>query len=109
MVKSICDRCHCACGVLVHIEDGKVVKIEGDPDFPQNDGMMCPKGLATIQLLNYPDRVKYPMKRVGERGEGKWKRISWDEALDMAAEGFLDAIKKYGPHSVSWSWGDDGV
>ncbi|MEM2901590.1 MAG: molybdopterin-dependent oxidoreductase [Candidatus Bathyarchaeia archaeon] len=106
--KSICDRCHCACGVLVHMEDNRVVKIEGDPEFPQNEGMMCPKGLAYIQLLYHTDRVRYPMKRAGERGEGKWRRISWDEALDMAAEGFVDAIRKYGPHSVSWSWGDAG-
>ncbi|WP_455368073.1 molybdopterin-containing oxidoreductase family protein [[Eubacterium] cellulosolvens] len=108
VIKSICDRCHCACGVLVNIEDGKVVKVEGDKDFPQNEGMLCPKGLSLVQLIDHPDRIKYPMKRVGERGSGKWERISWDEALDIAAKGFLAAIRKYGPQSVSWSWGDAG-
>ncbi|MEM4246098.1 MAG: molybdopterin-dependent oxidoreductase [Candidatus Bathyarchaeia archaeon] len=108
VMKSICDRCHCACGVLVHMEGEKILKIEGDQQFPQNEGMMCPKGLALTQLIYHPDRIRYPMKRAGERGSGKWQRISWDEALDMAAEGFGEAIKKYGPQSVSWSWGDAG-
>lgn len=105
-VRTFCDRCHCECGVLVHVEDEKVVKIEGDPDCPVNEGAMCPKGLAAIQFLYHPDRIKYPMKRIGERGEGKWQRISWDEALHTVAARFTEIMEKYGPESITWSWGD---
>lgn len=106
VVKSICDRCHGQCGVLVYVKDGKVLKVEGDPDFPQNGGFMCPKGLAVTQVLYHPDRIKYPMKRAGERGEGKWQRISWDEALDTAATRFKEVMTKWGPEAITWSWGD---
>ncbi|MFH1240940.1 MAG: molybdopterin-dependent oxidoreductase [Pseudomonadota bacterium] len=106
VVKSVCDRCHGQCGVLVYVKKGKVLKVEGDPDFPQNEGFMCPKGLAVTQVLYHPDRIKYPMKRTGERGEGKWQRISWDEALDTAAAKFKESMEKWGPESIAWSWGD---
>ncbi|MBW2209176.1 MAG: molybdopterin-dependent oxidoreductase [Deltaproteobacteria bacterium] len=106
VVKSVCDRCHGTCGVLAYVKDGRVVKVEGDPDFPQNEGFMCPKGLAVTQVLYHPDRIKYPMKRIGERGEGKWERISWDEALDTAASRFKEVMEKWGPESITWSWGD---
>ena len=82
--------------------------MEGDPDFPQNEGFMCPKGLAVTQVLYHPDRIKYPMKRMGERGEGKWQRISWDEALDETASRFKE-IAKWGPESITWSWGDHAI
>lgn len=81
VVKSICMSCHCGCGVVVHVKDGHVVKIEGDPDLPENEGSICVRGLAFTQLLYHPDLLRYPIKRVGERGEGKWQWISWDEVL----------------------------
>ena len=59
--------------------------MEGDPDGPHNRGSICPKGAAAPQIVNSPYRIKYPMKRVGKRGEGKWQRISWDEALDISS------------------------
>lgn len=93
IVRIACQGCHCECGVFVQVEGGKVVKIDGDLDHPMNEGMMCPKGLAYTQLLYHPDRLKYPLKRVGERGEGKWKRISWDEALDTIATNFKKTIE----------------
>jgi len=85
VVKSTCRMCHGVCGVLVHIRDGKVVDVTGDPDCPTNLGYICPKGKASVEFLYHPDRLKYPLKRVGERGENKWQRISWDEALDTVA------------------------
>jgi anaerobic selenocysteine-containing dehydrogenase len=106
IVRTICDRCHCECGVLAHVRDGKVIKIQGDPNHPILDGSMCVKGLAFLQLVYHPDRIIYPMKRAGKRGEGKWQRISWDVALDMVAAKFKEIIKEYGPESVTWSWGD---
>ena len=80
--KSACRMCHGGCGVLVHVNDGKVIKVQGDPASPLNRGSMCPKGLASIEQLYHPDRLKHPLKRAGKRGEGKWKRISWEEALN---------------------------
>ena len=106
IVRTVCDRCHCECGVLVHVRDGKAIKIEGDPNHPMNDGTMCVKGLAALQAVYHPDRIIYPMKRAGQRGEGKWQRISWDEALDMVAARFKEVVEKYGPESITWSWGD---
>ncbi len=95
VVRTVCQDCHVACGVLVQVKDGKVVKIEGDPAHPLSEGMMCPKGLAAKQLIYHPERLTYPMKRVGERGEGKWQRISWDEALDTIATKLKEIIEKY--------------
>ena len=106
VVKSVCMPCHCNCGVLVHVKDGKVIKIEGDPDFPENEGSMCVRGLSFTQLLYHPDRLKYPMKRVGEKGGGKWQRISWDEALDTIASKIKEAKGKYGPESIAFNFCD---
>lgn len=106
VVRTLCQGCHCDCGVLAHVEAGRVVKIEGDPNHPMNDGSLCPKGLTATQFLYHPDRILYPLKRVGDRGEGKWQRISMDEGLDLAASGFKEVMNKYGPSAISWSWGD---
>lgn len=105
VVKSCCRMCHGVCGVLVHITDGRVVKIEGDPDCPTSNGYMCAKGRASLELLYHPDRLKYPMKRIGEKGEGKWQRISWDEALDTIANKFLRIKEEYGAQSIVLSHG----
>jgi len=98
--KSACRACHGGCGVLVHVEDGKVVKVKGDPESPLNKGKMCPKGAASIENLYHPDRLKYPLKRVGKRGEGKWKRISWDEALDTVVGRINEIKESHGIESV---------
>jgi anaerobic selenocysteine-containing dehydrogenase len=85
--------CHGVCQVLVHLEGDRVVKVTGDPDSPTSRGYICPKGAASPDLLYHPDRLLYPLRRVGGRGEKKWERISWEEALDgMAAR--LTAIKE---------------
>lgn len=106
IIRTCCDMCHCECGVLAHVQGGRVVKVEGDPDCPINEGSLCPKGLAIVQLLYHPDRIKYPLRRTGKRGGGKWHRISWEEALDTVATKFREIIEKYGPESVTYSWGD---
>ncbi len=106
VVKTFCDRCHCECGVRVSVQNGKAVKIEGDPDCPINEGSLCPKGLAAVKFAYHPERIKYPMKRVGQRGEGKWQPVSWAEALDTVAARFKEILQKYGPESITWSWGD---
>ena len=100
IVRTNCRGCHGGCGVLVHVRDGTIIKIEGDPDFPTNHGSMCSKGLAFQQLVYHPDRVKYPLKRVGKKGEGKWQRISWDEAFDTIVNKLKQVIKENGPESI---------
>ena len=91
-----------ACGMLAHVKDGVLTKVE-PADFPEPGyRFACLKGLCTPKIVYHPDRLKYPMKRVGERGEGKWHRISWDEALDIIAGKLKDIREKYNPESVAY-------
>ena len=92
--------CHEGCGVLLYTKDNKLVKVEGDPEDPFNHGRLCPRCLALPQAVNHPDRLLHPMKRVGERGEGKWENITWDEAYDTIERKFKDISKQYGPESI---------
>ncbi len=106
IVKTFCARMdHGGCGILVHVEDGKIVKIEGDPDSPLNRGTLCAKGIAQVERLNHPDRLKYPMMRTGKRGEGKWTRISWDEALNRIAGKIQEIIEREGQRAISFIQG----
>lgn len=100
-VKTVCRGCHGGCGVIAFVKNGKVVKIEGDPDSPISHGTLCSKGLAVTQLAYHPDRILYPMKK-GSKG---WQRISWDEALDAIASKFKKVIKEYGPESIFVGYG----
>lgn len=102
-IESVCwggGGCHGGCGVILNVRDGALVRIEGNPATPYNQGRLCAKILALPQLVNHPDRLRYPMKRVGERAEGKWQRISWDEAYDTIVERLNTIKKDYGPESV---------
>lgn len=86
-VASVCQQCPGGCGILVRtitgVEDGvmRAVKIEGNPHHPISRGAICPKGVAGLQALYDPDRLRGPMKRVGARGQGQWQPVSWDEAI----------------------------
>ena len=105
VVKSTCRMCHGVCGVLVHMRDGKVVKVTGDPDCPTSNGYICAKGKASVEFLYHPERLKYPLKRVGARGEDRWKRISWDEALDTIAGEFLKIKREFGAEAIAATQG----
>ncbi len=105
VVKSNCRGCHGGCGVLVYIADGRIIRIEGDPDFPANRGTMCSKGLAFLQLTYHPDRVIYPLKRSGRRGEGQWQRIAWNEALDTIAARYRSIKQEYGAEAIVLGYG----
>ena len=96
VVLTTCKSCHGGCGVKVTVEDGVIVHIEGNPDS-LTKGTMCSKGLSSIQHVDNPYRLKYPMKRAGAKGEGKWKRITWDEALDTIAGKMKKAIAEMRP------------
>lgn len=102
VVRSTCGICHIGCGILVHVSSGRVVKVEGDPESLLNKGVLCPKGLASLEYLYHPDRLQRPLKRLGERGEGKWLPVSWDEALDTVASELAKARDKYGAESVTF-------
>ena len=79
--KTCCQFCSNMCGVLVTVEDGKVVSIMGNPDHPMSHGFVCERVRIAPKWLYHPDQLMYPLKRRGRRGEGKWQRIGWDEAL----------------------------
>ncbi|MDD5435854.1 MAG: molybdopterin-dependent oxidoreductase, partial [Nitrospira sp.] len=98
--RTVCTTCHGRCGAIVYSEGNKIIKVEGDPDHPASSGMMCSMGMAQAEMHESPDRLLYPMKRVGARGEGKWERISWDEAMDTIAAKSKEIIEKYGPKSI---------
>ena len=95
-VRTVCRSCHGGCGVIVHVKDGKVIKVEGDSESPISHGTLCSKGLAITQLAYHPDRIIYPMKK----GDNGWERITWDEALDTVVGKFKEVIKEYGPESI---------
>lgn len=90
------------CGYYVHVRNGRAVRITPDPDFILRP---CLRGISRLQWTYHPDRLKYPMKRVGERGSGEWERISWDEALDLVAENLDKIRKEHGPEAVLFHGG----
>lgn len=108
IIKTNCRACTHNCGVLAHMKDNRVIKIEGDPAHPMSKGALCAKGLSGIQALYHPNRNKYPMKRIGARGENKWKRISWKEAIDELANKLMESREKYGAESLFCSTGGGG-
>ncbi len=95
-IKTVCRSCHGGCGVIAHVKNNRVIKVEGDPESPISFGSMCSKGLAITQLAYHPDRILYPMKKF----EGNWQRISWEEALDTITKKFNEVIKKFGPEAI---------
>jgi anaerobic selenocysteine-containing dehydrogenase len=84
LVPTTCFNCEAGCGLVAYFDrsTGDIAKIEGNPVHPGSRGRNCAKGPATLNQVNDPERVLHPMKRVGERGEGRWERISWDQALE---------------------------
>jgi len=97
-----CEMCFWRCGVMAEVADGKVLKLQGNPHHPLTKGKLCARGNAGTQLLYDPDRLKYPLIRTGQRGEGKFRRASWNEALDVFAERLKELKQKYGPESVAF-------
>jgi anaerobic dimethyl sulfoxide reductase subunit A len=90
------------CGLSVQTTNGVITKV-GPANFPDRvDRGACAKGLATPQLVYHPDRLRHPLKRVGERGEGKWQRISWEQALDSISAKLRDLSQRYGSTSIAW-------
>ncbi|MBE9522743.1 MAG: molybdopterin-dependent oxidoreductase [Proteobacteria bacterium] len=105
-VKTHCARMdHGGCALLVGLKDNKIVAVRGDPDGFLNKGYICAKGIASPDRLTHPDRLKHPLKRAGKRGQGKWERISWKQALNEIAENFKKIKEKYGAKGVAFGAG----
>ena len=105
-VKTHCARMdHGGCALLVGVKGNEIVQIKGDPDGYLNKGYTCFKGRVSADRLTHPDRLRYPLKRAGERGEGKWQRISWEQALDETAENLLKIKEKHGARAVGFGVG----
>ena len=102
-IPSICEMCFWRCGILGNVDKhGKLLKIDGNPVHPLTHGRLCARGNAGHKLTYDPDRLKYPLMRVGERGEGKFKRVSWDEALDFMADKLKKIKAEHGAESIGF-------
>ncbi|HUF10904.1 MAG TPA: molybdopterin-dependent oxidoreductase, partial [Rhodothermales bacterium] len=125
LVPTVCFNCESACGLLAYVdrETLEIKKFEGNPAHPGSRGRNCAKGPATINQIYDPERILYPLKRTGERGGGKWERISWDQALDEIAlkmresrearrDGIMYHVGRPGEDSFTnrciQAWGVDG-
>ena len=97
--------CHGGCGVKVYVKDGRLLKVEGDENHPYLQGRLCPRALALTQYIYHPDRLRYPLKRTGERGEGKWMRISWEEAFRICEAKMREIRERYGAESMVFAQG----
>jgi anaerobic selenocysteine-containing dehydrogenase len=100
-VPAVCRQCPGGCGVLVRVYGKRAVKLDGNPLHPINHGRLCARGQAGLQLLYNPDRIATPLARAGERGEGKWKPVSWDEALETVGEKLRTLRKQGKPHQLA--------
>jgi anaerobic selenocysteine-containing dehydrogenase len=103
--RSYCGLCHPRCGILLHIENGKVVKVTGDPDHPITRGAICERGRLMPDHIYHPQRLNYPLKRTGERGQGCWQRVTWDQAIDEVAEKLSNLKDKYGAETLTFTHG----
>lgn len=101
-----CYMCACRCGIKVWLQDGRIRYIQGNPEHPVNKGVLCAKGSAGIMQHYSPARLSRPLLRVGERGKGEFREISWDEALDLATS-WLKPIRERNPDELAFFTGRD--
>lgn len=100
-VYSVCGMCTVRCPIKVYVENGQVSFIEGNPHVPAMNGAVCPRGAAGTALINDHERPQTPLIREGERGEGKWRKASWDEAFDYVAERLTQIKEEHGAKAIS--------
>jgi len=110
LVPTTCFNCESACGLLAYIDKGtgEIQKFEGNPEHPGSRGRNCAKGPATLNQITDPDRILYPLKRTGKRGEGQWERITWDEVLDDIAGRIRKAIMEDRRNEIMYHVGRPG-
>lgn len=98
---SVCSLdCPDQCGLLLHKKDGKIIKVQGDPDHPVTKGNICNKVRNMTARLYDPNRLKQPLKRIGPKGKGNFVPISWEEAIDTITSKWKDLIEMHGPESI---------
>ncbi|MBT2664718.1 molybdopterin oxidoreductase family protein [Bacillus sp. ISL-4] len=98
---SVCSLdCPDQCGLLLHKKDGKIIKVQGDPDHPVTKGNICNKVRNMTARLYDPNRLKQPLKRIGPKGDGNFAPISWEEAIDTITSKWKDLIEMHGPESI---------
>lgn len=98
---AICSPSH-HCGLDCYVKDGEIIRVEGTPGHPYSHGKLCTKGSAQRNYIYREDRIKTPLRRVGERGEGKFEPISWEEAYEIIARRLNQVKETYSPHSVAF-------
>ena len=110
LVPTTCFNCESACGLLAYVDRDtmQIRKFEGNPEHPGSRGRNCAKGPATLNQITDPDRILHPLKRVGERGEGKWQQVTWDEALDDIAGRIRVAVQEQRHNEVMYHVGRPG-
>ena len=104
-VTGVCLNCSTVCGIVGHVIDGQVVKLGGNPADPNNGATICAKGQSGVSINNYPERLLYPLRRVGGRGEGVWRRISWEDAYREMAARIGECIAGGTPEQVAIHYG----
>lgn len=97
--------CHGGCGQKLYVQDGKLIKVEGDESHPFNQGRSCPRVLALTQYMYHPDRITQPLKRVGKRGQGNFEPISWDEAFDICEQRMKQIRDRFGAEAMVFAQG----
>lgn len=110
LVPTTCFNCESACGLLAYVdrETLQVRRFEGNPEHPGSRGRNCAKGPATLNQVTDPDRILFPLRRAGQRGQGRWERVSWDEALEDIAGRIRRAILEGRPNEVMYHVGRPG-
>jgi anaerobic selenocysteine-containing dehydrogenase len=110
LIPTICFNCEAGCGLLAYVDKSThaIRKFEGNPAHPGSRGRNCAKGPATLNQVNDPERILYPLRRTGKRGEGKWERISWDEALDDIATRIRKALVENRRNEIIYHVGRPG-
>ncbi len=103
IVSGLCGVCPAGCGVRVHLAAGRIERLTPEPGHPL--GLVCPRGARAAEVVYSPDRLLYPQKRIGDRGEGRFARIGWDEAYDIWVAGMRRLADEYGPESVCLTTG----
>ena len=110
IIPTICFNCEAACGLIGFVEKdtNRIRRFEGNPEHPGSRGRNCAKGPATLNQVNDPERIRYPLKRVGRRGEGQWQRVTWDEVLDDLAARVRKALQEDRRREIMYHVGRPG-
>src|SRR2546425_3079842 len=110
LIPTVCFNCEAGCGLLAYEnkETLRIRKFEGNPEHPGSRGRNCAKGPATLNQVEDPERILYPLKRAGTRGGGKWERVTWDEALDDIGGRIRKALMEGRPKEIMYHLGRPG-